>query len=167
MSRQSCVHCQIFFFSPDFCIFIFNLSCLGVQTSVLSSDFFACFSSFPGFLQTILRSPDSRALMIRISCVQVPNFVLSFPDVCAIIFGQSASMAGLPSINHTLLRSCPPLRAFARLFCINVQSFVLPYTDFCVFRSKLSWIYQTFVRCGSVFPQFMSKRLWVQQTFER
>ena len=92
-------------------------------------------SDFCAFIRLFYASPSFRAFsrlsfMIKISCVHVPNFLQSVPDVCAIMFGQSAFIAGLPSINHTLLRACPPLRAFARLFCINAQSFVLPYKTF-------------------------------------
>ena len=130
MSRQSCVDYQAFFCSPEFCTFIFSLSFLGFQTSVLSSDFFACFSNFSGILQTIFLSPDSRAFMIRISFIQVPNFLHSSPDVCAIIFGQCEFIVRLPCIHHTFLCASLALGAFARLFCVNVQSFVLPYTDF-------------------------------------
>ena len=167
MSRQSCVDYQAFFCSPEFCTFIFSLSFLGFQTSVLSSDFFACFSNFSGILQTIFRSPDSRAFMIRISCIQVPNFLHLSPDVCAIIFGQCAFNVILPCIHHTFLRAWLALGAFAILFCVNVQSFVLPYTDFCMFRSKISGFSRPLSSFGSVFCKFKSKRLWVQQTFER
>ena len=120
MSRQSCVDYQAFFCSPEICTFIFSLSFLGFQTSVLSSEFLACFSNFPGILQTNLRSSDSRAFMIIISCVHIPNFVHSSPDVCVIIFGQCEFIVRLPCIHHNFLRACLLLGAFARLFCVNV-----------------------------------------------
>ena len=150
-------------FVPSFLIYRF----LAFRLPCFHQIFFPCISKFPGFLQTILRSVDSPAFMIRISCVHVPNFVNSSPHVCAIILGQSAFIAGVSCIHHTFLRAYPPLRAFARLFCLNVQSFVLPYTDFFVFVPWLCCGQQIFVRSWSVFRLFMSKSLWVQQTFER
>ena len=159
-SRQAHVHYRSFECSPDLRAFVVNLSCLCVQTCVLSSDIRACMSK-PSFVhvQTFGLSTDTRPLIFNFTCVYVQSTVRS---------SDFRALKIIPCFHIWSFLSSPEVRAFMfQTLCFQVQMRVRSCPDNNALFIRLSCILQTFARSYSIYRDNTPRFPWVHQSFLR